>query len=112
MLILSATLNAVKDGLRSKEEFARHESISILSQLVKMYSDHFKFSDLVPLSHAEMEADFFENVKHIQLHRRTRAFRKLAAVCSQGTISQASYMNFLLPLASQVVCVHLLGYNV
>ena len=57
---------------------------------------------MTALSHKETEADFFENVKHIQLHRRTRAFKKLAGVCSEATVSQASFMGFLLPLANQV----------
>ncbi len=95
-------MSAVKQGLRSKAEFARHESISTLSQLVKTYPTHPRFSDIVPLTHKEMEADFFENVKHIQLHRRTRAFRRLANVCAEGGVSQTSYMWFLLPLANQV----------
>lgn len=109
VLILGATLSTVKEGLRSKAEFARHESISILSQLVKAYPTHTWFSDMASLSHKETEADFFENVKHIQLHRRTRAFKKLAGVCSEGDVSQASYMGFLLPLANQV-CVLIFRY--
>ncbi len=75
---------------------------------MKAYPTHPRFSDLVALGHHEAEADFFENIKHIQLHRRTRAFRKLASVCSEGDgVSQAAYMWFLLPLANQVcvVCV-------
>ena len=67
------------------------------------------------LSHKDPEADFFENIRHIQLHRRTKALRKLAAVVSsssslslssapEGTpLSNGSIMSFLLPLASQVV---------
>ena len=102
VIIIGVLLSAVKQGLRSKAEYARHESISTLSQLVKAYPTHPRFSDLVSLSHHEMEADFFENVKHIQLHRRTRAFRRLASVCMEGGVSQTAYMWFLLPLANQV----------
>ena len=87
---------AVKKGLRSKLEFARQEYISVLSQLVKA------FPTMAALSHNEPEADFFENVKHIQLHRRTRAFRKLAGLCAEGTLTQACIMNFILPLANHV----------
>lgn len=93
---------AVKKGLRSRLEFARVEFIAVLSQLVKAYPTHPKFSSMAPLSHHEPEADFFENVKHIQLHRRTRAFRKLAALCAEGALSRQSVMNFILPLANHV----------
>ena len=83
-------------------QFARHESISLLAQLVRIFPSHTKFSDMTILTHKDPEADFFENVKHIQLHRRTRAFRKLAAVCSEGALTHYSMTTFLLPLASQV----------
>ncbi len=61
------------------------------------------FSDLSCLLHEDPEADFFQNVRHIQLHRRTRAFRRLASACSEGRIGQTSCLNFLLPLANHVV---------
>ena len=102
VLILTTMLVAVKKGLRSKLEFARQEFITVLSQLVKAYQTHPRFSSMAALSHHEPEADFFENVKHIQLHRRTRAFRKLATLCAEGSLTQACVMNFILPLANHV----------
>ena len=102
LLVLTTMVAAVKRGLRSKLEFARQEYISVLSQLVKAFPTHPRFSSMAPLSHHEPEADFFENVKHIQLHRRTRAFRKLAGLCAEGSLTQACIMNFILPLANRV----------
>ena len=93
----------VKQGLRSKQDFARLESISTLSDLVKTFSQHPRFQDLFLLSHADPEVDFFLNVHHIQLHRRTRAFRKLCAVCSGGSIGQTNCLGFVLPLANHVI---------
>jgi U3 small nucleolar RNA-associated protein 20 len=93
----------VKQGLRSKEDFARREVINLLSKLVHAYSHHPKFTDLACLLHSDPEADFFLNVRHIQLHRRTRAYRKLSMLCSEGHIGQASCLAFLLPLANHVV---------
>ena len=102
LLVMTTMVAAVKKGLRSKLEFARQEYISVLSQLVKAFSTHPRFSSMASLSHHEPEADFFENVKHIQLHRRTRAFRKLASLCAEGNLTQACIMNFILPLANHV----------
>lgn len=102
LLILSTIVTAIRHGLRSKMEYARHEFISVLSQLVRSYPSHPRFVDMVSLCHDDPEADFYENVKHVQLHRRTRAFRKLAVVCREGTLSQTGMMSFLLPLANQV----------
>ena len=102
LLVMTTMVAAVKKGLRSKLDFARQEYISVLSQLVKSFPTHPRFSSMASLSHHEPEADFFENVKHIQLHRRTRAFRKLAGLCAEGTLTQACVMNFILPLANHV----------
>ena len=99
---MTTMVAAVKKGLRSKLEFARQEYISVLSQLVKAFPAHPRFSSMATLSHHEPEADFFENVRHIQLHRRTRAFRKLAGLCAERTLTQACIMNFILPLANHV----------
>lgn len=79
------------------------EFIDILSQLVSQYPNHSQFIDLVHLSHLDVEVDFFKNVCHIQLHRRTKAFRRLALMSSQKDFSQNAMMSYLLPLASHVV---------
>ena len=83
-------------------QFARHESISLLSQVVRAYPSHPRFTNMTDLTHKDPEVDFFENIKHIQQHRRTRALRRLAEVCAEGSLTQSSIMSFLLPLASQV----------
>eukprot|EP00731_Ephydatia_muelleri_P001007 Em0001g1007a len=103
-LILNILVNGVKLGVRSKLETARLEFIGVLSELVKTYPTHPKFSDMASsLSSRDAEADFFENVRHIQLHRRTRSLRKLAEACSAGSLSLPSILTFLLPLAAQVI---------
>lgn len=103
LFVLTSMVATVKQGLRSKQDFARHESISVLSSLVKTFGHHSRFNDLLPLSHQDPEVDFFLNVDHIQLHRRTRAFRKLCTVCSDGSIGQTNCLEFVLPLANHVI---------
>lgn len=106
LYILTSLVVTVKQGLRSTQDFARRESVDALSRLVRTYPRHPKFADLVCLRHEDPEADFFANVHHIQLHRRTRAFRRLAKACSEGggdVIGQGSCMEFLLPLANRVL---------
>ena len=77
--------------------------MDILSQLVLKYSTHSQFVDLVHLSHLDPEVNFFKNVCHIQLHRRTKAFRRLITICSKNDFSQNTMMSYLLPLSSYVV---------
>jgi len=43
------------------------------------------FPDLAALSDADEERDFFANVAHLQLHRRTRALARLSKVRSHRT---------------------------
>ena len=80
-----------------------YECVDLLAQLVRGYSTHSKFSDMIVLANNDPEVDFFKNVRHIQLHRRTRAFRFLSQICSKEELSQYSMTSFLLPLASNVV---------
>lgn len=104
LFVLGSLVVTVKQGLRSAQDFARRESVDALSRLIQAYPRHPKFADLVCLRHEDPEADFFSNVQHIQLHRRTRAFRKLAKYCSEGgVVGQGSCLEFLLPLANRVV---------
>lgn len=41
-----------------------------------------RFQDLIKLTDADPELDFFNNVAHLQLHRRSRAFYRLKKVGS------------------------------
>ncbi|CAI8031672.1 Small subunit processome component 20 homolog [Geodia barretti] len=103
-LVMNVVVTAVKKGLRSGQEFARLEYISVLSSLVKYYPLHPRFVDMAThLANEDKEADFFENVRHLQLHRHTKAMRKLATACKCGQLSPHSMTGFLVPLANQVL---------
>ena len=58
---------------------------------------------MIILTNTNPEIDFFKNIRHLQLHRRTKALRMLSIVCAKGDLSRYSMMSFLLPLASHVV---------
>ena len=55
------------------------------------------------LANDDKETDFFENVCHLQLHRQTKAMRKMATACKSGLLSPHSMTAFLAPLANQVL---------
>ena len=46
---------------------AHHEFIAILGHLARSFKDHPKFKALAALSDPDPEADFFENMRHIQV---------------------------------------------
>uniref|UniRef100_A0A3B3E1E9 UTP20 small subunit processome component n=1 Tax=Oryzias melastigma TaxID=30732 RepID=A0A3B3E1E9_ORYME len=98
-LIQHTILDAVLKGLRSKTE---HEYTSILACLVKNFPSRKEFRDLVQLTdYNDPESDFFEHMKHIQIHRRGRALRKLAKQLSEGTVTMSprSLQNYVMPYA-------------
>ena len=48
-----------------------------------------RFQDLMKLTDADPELDFFNNVAHLQLHRRSRAFYRLKKVRCDCVISSS-----------------------
>uniref|UniRef100_A0A3Q1ECN8 UTP20 small subunit processome component n=1 Tax=Acanthochromis polyacanthus TaxID=80966 RepID=A0A3Q1ECN8_9TELE len=96
-------LDAVHKGLRSKTESVQHEYTTILACLVKTFPSKKEFRDLVQLTdYNDPESDFFEHMKHIQIHRRGRALRKLAKQLTEGTVvlTPRSLQNYIMPYAT------------
>ncbi|VDP04676.1 unnamed protein product, partial [Soboliphyme baturini] len=65
--------------LTSKSDIVRCSGLQVLRSCVLNFSTHPKLISLSQLiSEDDTEADFFENLRHIQLHRRARALRRLS----------------------------------
>ncbi|XP_071486938.1 small subunit processome component 20 homolog [Diadema antillarum] len=94
---------ALRDGVRAKTEAARHETVAILSQLVKAFPEHPHFATMSVLLDKDVEVDFFENIRHIQHHRRMRALRRLSKQCQEGALSDKAIQHFLLPTATSMI---------
>uniref|UniRef100_A0A4W5L4R2 UTP20 small subunit processome component n=1 Tax=Hucho hucho TaxID=62062 RepID=A0A4W5L4R2_9TELE len=95
-------LDAVRKGLRSKTESVQHDYTTVLACLVKTFPTRRDFRDLVQLTdYNDPESDFFEHMKHIQIHRRGRALRKFAKQLTEGAVvmSSRSLQNFIMPYA-------------
>ncbi|XP_061839511.2 small subunit processome component 20 homolog [Nerophis lumbriciformis] len=95
-------LDAVHKGLRSKTESVQQEYTTVLACLVKTFPSKKEFRDLVQLAdYNDPESDFFEHMKHIQIHRRGRALRKLAKQLNEGTVAMSprSLQFYIMPFA-------------
>ncbi|KAJ7931499.1 armadillo-type protein [Mycena leptocephala] len=69
----------LKNGLRSKNELVRSEILGVLAYAVtKCEAISFLQEMRVLLAGGDEEANFFNNIHHIQIHRRSRALRRLA----------------------------------
>ncbi|KAI5094075.1 small subunit processome component 20-like [Silurus meridionalis] len=101
-IVQYTVLDAVRRGLKSRTESVRNDYTSVLACLVKTFPNRSEFRDLVQLTnYSDPESDFFEHMKHIQIHRRGRALRKFAKQLTDGIVvmSSRSMQNFIMPYA-------------
>ncbi|KOX69407.1 Small subunit processome component 20 like protein [Melipona quadrifasciata] len=101
-------LPLIRKGITSKVEVARLQSISFLGHLAMECSDiHPVLRDLSVLTNkADPEVDFFENMQHLQLHRRGRAFLKFCNIAKtlKKPFNPRTLTQFILPFASSYLC--------
>ena len=78
-LILNAFLPSMERGIENNSELVRAEFLHLLGHLVESLPDLPAVRDMSVLTIAgDDEASVFNNVLHIQQHRRLRALRRLA----------------------------------
>ncbi|XP_039210035.1 small subunit processome component 20 homolog [Crotalus tigris] len=105
-IIQHTLLDSLRKGLKSKIECIQQDYTSLLSSLIRAFSEHPEFHDLVQLTdYHDPEMDFFENMKHIQIHRRARALMKLAKQLVEGKtiLSSKTLQNYIMPYATTTI---------
>ncbi|CAB3248283.1 unnamed protein product [Arctia plantaginis] len=108
-LIRDTVLSLISTGIRdTKNEILRNECIALLGELARECPDaDVVLSDLAHLTNKEdVEVDFFENMCHLQMHRRVRALLKFSKVFKKVTKcpTPRTLTNFILPLATVYMC--------
>ncbi|XP_014635798.1 PREDICTED: small subunit processome component 20 homolog isoform X1 [Ceratotherium simum simum] len=101
-IIQRSLLEKLRKGLKSQTESIQQDYTTLLSCLIQTFPNQPEFKDLVQLTDChDPEMDFFENMKHIQIHRRARALKKLAKQLLEGIIilSSKSLQNYIMPYA-------------
>uniref|UniRef100_A0A060TAD6 ARAD1D17996p n=1 Tax=Blastobotrys adeninivorans TaxID=409370 RepID=A0A060TAD6_BLAAD len=97
-------LPAVKLNVRDSNEIFRVEYIGILAHIVSNSKWYHGLDDMKPLLYeGDEEANFFNNVMHIQEHRRQRAVRRLATFAVDGQLKDTSIAHYLLPIVEHFV---------
>ncbi|CAH1645371.1 unnamed protein product [Spodoptera littoralis] len=99
----------LRDRIRdTKNELLRNECINLLGELARECPDaDVVVSDLAHFVNKEdREVDFFDNMCHLQMHRRVRALLKFCKVAKKMTKcpTPRTLTNFILPLASMYIC--------
>lgn len=107
-LIDDTILGMVRKSLRSKNETLKLQSIAFLGHMALECSEaHPVLRDLSQLANkVDPEVDFFENMQHLQLHRKVRALLKFCSVAKtlQRAPNPKTLTQFILPLASTYLC--------
>ncbi|NWI16571.1 UTP20 protein, partial [Crypturellus soui] len=105
-LIQHTLLESLRRGLKSKTESVQQDYTSLLACLIQTFPENAEFRDMVQLTNLhDPDMDFFENMKHIQIHRRARALRRLAKQLTEKKIvlSSKSLQNYIMPYATTAI---------
>ncbi|KAF6203330.1 hypothetical protein GE061_003748 [Apolygus lucorum] len=104
-LLDNIILGQIRRGFASKQaDNVRNDCISLLGHMARECGNlHPVLDDLSHLANKQdMEVDFFENLRHLQLHRRVRAMLKFSTVASQlgKPMATRTLTQFILPIVS------------
>ncbi|KAF7316852.1 DRIM domain-containing protein [Mycena chlorophos] len=103
-MFLRVLYPGIKNGLRSKNELVRGELLGVLAYAVVKCSNLGSLQDMrVLLAGGDEEANFFNNIHHIQIHRRSRALRRLADQCDEGHLRSSTLAEILVPLVENYI---------
>ncbi|XP_054276631.1 small subunit processome component 20 homolog [Macrosteles quadrilineatus] len=108
-LVNKTILGILAAGLRDKRsETVQQESITLLGYMARECPQvHPVLRDLSLLGNKiDMEVDFFENLQHLQLHRKVRALLKFCDVCKtlSKPLNTRTLTQFVLPIISNFLC--------
>ncbi|KRY74198.1 Small subunit processome component 20 -like protein [Trichinella pseudospiralis] len=78
-ILNNSVLPYLRNAMKNKNDIIRNSFVGILrSCVLKFAIFHDQLKPLLQLvDNLDLELDFFENIRHIQLHRRARALRRL-----------------------------------
>jgi U3 small nucleolar RNA-associated protein 20 len=94
----------LKNGLRSKNELVRAEVTSVIAYAVEKCIHLTSLQEMrVLLENGDEEANFFNNILHVQVHRRSRALRRLADHCDEGVLRSNTLAEIFVPLVSNYI---------
>ncbi|KAH0588866.1 hypothetical protein H2248_004657 [Termitomyces sp. 'cryptogamus'] len=94
----------LKNGLRSKSELVRAEVLAVIAYAVEKCDQLDSLQEMrVLLANGDEEANFFNNILHVQVHRRTRALRRLADHCNSGHLRSSNLAEIFVPLVGNYI---------
>lgn len=103
-ILSDIVLPAIRAGAREQSEIVRAEYLAVMAHVVTHCPSLEGVGDMGSLLvGGDEEASFFNNVLHIQQHRRGKALRRLAELVKKNDILSSNIAHFLLPLIEHFV---------
>lgn len=82
----------------------RHEFIRHLATIIDLNGNHEDLQDLKRLrNYTDVEVDFFNNISHVQKHRRLRALKRLKLIHEEQPFRLTSIDHYLLPIVCSFI---------
>jgi U3 small nucleolar RNA-associated protein 20 len=101
-LIVNVLLPGIEHGMKHESELVRAEFLRLLGHLAESIPDLPATSDMRSLTiSGDDEASVFNNILHIQQHRRLRALRRL--VDEAGSLTSVNTTKIFIPLLEHFV---------
>ena len=103
-IFLRRLLPGLKNGLRSKNEMVRSDVLGVIAYAVARCDNITTLQDMkVLLEGGDEEASFFNNIYHVQLHRRIRALNRLAEHCDARQLRSSTLTSIFIPLVGNFI---------
>ncbi len=103
-IYLTILYPGLRNGLRTKNELVRSEVLSVLSYSVERCGHIASLQEMrALLEGGDDEANFFNNILHVQVHRRSRALRRLADHCEEGRLRSSTIAEIFIPLIGNFI---------
>ncbi|KAJ9108547.1 hypothetical protein QFC19_002263 [Naganishia cerealis] len=100
-------LNLLYPGLRNilnnRNELVRAEALGVLSYAVSHCSHIELFAEMQTLMAEDEESNVFNNIYHLQIHRRARALRRLVECCAGSAVREATINGVFVPIVGHII---------
>ncbi|KAI9889343.1 MAG: U3 snoRNP protein [Vezdaea aestivalis] len=104
LLVSTILMPAFRDGILEESELVRMEFLNVIAHAVKMLPTNERLGSMRSLLvNDDPEASFFNNILHIQQHRRLRALRRLVSQLDGGAIDPFVIRRLLIPLVEHFI---------
>ncbi|CAM6096312.1 unnamed protein product [Calypogeia fissa] len=97
-LVPNFLLPHIRNAMASDSLVVRREWVLLLREIAAHFPADAALKEYHCLISKDMEADFFHNIVHLQVHRRIKAMMKFKGICSSSLFSQGALSRIFVPL--------------